>query len=74
MKEIDVSKGAVKTPSIATKQPLLQSAPTRIKRESLITKIIAIVKTDIHNLISPNKIRDEDWENYKRFCEMAKQK
>ena len=54
------------------KQPVAQSQQPKVKKENRIQKFIEVIKSDINNLL--HKKKDERWEDYKRFCEMARGK
>lgn len=51
--------------------PAIQQQP-KVQKENHIQKFIAIIKSDIGNLIHRKK--DEKWEDYKRYCELARGK
>lgn len=66
MKEISLDK----TP----KQTKPSTVTSKTTKPSLISKIITIFCNDITNLFFRKKQTNQEWEDYKRFCELARKK
>lgn len=70
MKEIVVSTG-----TSATRQEPIKRKPLKTP---LIKKVLDIIADDLHAFISRRKLvieqEPDGWEDYKRFCELARKK
>ena len=56
----------------AGKPAIQKQQQPKVKRENRLMKFITILKQDINNFIHRKK--DQNWEDYKRFCEIARGK
>ncbi len=70
MKEINLGKKRV-----SVKQQALLSKP---RKETFVSKMVGVVIDDIKNLVLRKEVligeTPEGWEDYQRFCELARKK
>lgn len=67
MKEVSLK------PKTTTSPQNITTTQKTVKQPMLI-KAIGIIKSDLVNLIKRKKQTDQEWEDYKRFCELARKK
>lgn len=67
MKEIQISKPKEKKATGPEKPP-------KILKASAFSKLASVVCEDIRGLVHRKKQTDQEWEDYKRFCKLARGK